>query len=336
MKQISVIIVAYDDEPWLVRCVDAVLNSSDVEVEVLVVDNGSSSVGAITADDRLRLLNAGTNTGFAGGCNFAVSYAAYDTLVFVNSDLIVDSNALRMLTSRLDDEATGLATGAVLLPGVPRIVNAIGNPIHFLMFSWAGDYGEPFIEHELGERVAGISGAFFACTRDHWKRIGGFDEQYFAYAEDVDISIRTWQQGRMVVFEPRAVGIHHYEFSRNQKKWFFLERNRLINFFTLYDPRSIILLLPIFLPVEIGVFVSSMRGGWANDKTASWRWLLHHRTYLRQRSSLVNSAKKTSADDWTVILSARMDIPKEFGLRVPSPINWVMRNYWLGVKRWIR
>jgi GT2 family glycosyltransferase len=335
MKRVSVVIVAYQDEPWLEQCVHAALNSIGVEVEVLVVDNGSPSVVDLNPDGRLQILQAGSNIGFAGGCNFAVSLASFETLVFVNSDLVVDSNALRLLTSRLDDETIGLATGAVLLPGAPRIVNAVGNPIHFLMFSWAGGYGEPFVERDMKEYVAGVSGAFFACTREHWVLIDGFDERYFAYAEDVDISIRTWQFGRTVVLEPRAIGIHHYEFSRNHRKWFYLERNRLINFFTLYDLKSIALLLPIFLSVEIGVLLASVRGGWSADKVAAWRWLLRHRAYLGERRSLVKSAKQTRSDNWISVLSAEMVIPDEFGLRVPTPINRVMKLYWNCVKKWI-
>ncbi len=336
MAKASVVIVAYGDEPWLARCVTAVLDSRGVDVEVLVVDNGSSSVDRIAPNGRIQILRPGTNTGFAGGCNFAARHAQCDLLVFVNSDLVVDPDALKFMTSRLNDDSLGLVTGTVLLASTPRMVNSVGNPIHFLMFSWSGSYGEPHVDYAPGQQVAGVSGAFFACTMDHWQQLGGFDDQYVAYAEDVDLSIRTWQRGWSVVFEPRALAAHHYEFSRNRQKWYFLERNRLINFFTLYDASSVVLLLPIFLPIEFGVFLSSLRGGWTIEKLASWRWLLRHRAYLRERSSLVTSAKEADAVEWTMVLSAEMRIPREFGLHVPGPINWVMRLYWLGVKRWIR
>jgi len=336
MRQVSVIILAYGDEPLLATSVAAALGSRDVDVEVILVDNLSASVSEVAPHPRLRIVSPGHNTGFAGGCNLGAAHASFDRLVFANSDLIVRDDAIALLTSRLDDDDVGLVTGAVLLPGEPLIVNSIGNPVHYLMFSWAGDFGEPFSIHDTDEKVAGISGAFFACRREHWKLLGGFDDQYFAYAEDVDISLRTWQSAKTVVFEHRAVGIHHYEFTKSNHKWFLLERNRLINFFTLYDRRSRWLLAPMFLPVELGVFAASMRGGWAKEKSDAWRWIILHRAYLRRRRSHVAASKTTGHAQWTDVLSGEMNIPGEFGLQVPPLVSWVLGYYWKIVRAYIK
>lgn len=332
MRDVSVIILAYGDEQLLSECVDAVLKSRDVTVQVILVDNGTSSISDLNDDPRLVCLTPGTNTGFAGGCNLGASHATHDDLVFVNSDLIVRDDAIAFLTSRLRKEGVGLATGAVLLPGEPLMVNSIGNPIHYLMFSWAGDYGEPFADHDHDENVAGICGGFFACRGDLWTQLGGFDEHYFAYAEDVDLSLRTRQLSKTVVFEPRAIGIHHYEFTKNNTKWFLLERNRLMNFLTLYDRRSRWLLLPMLIPVEFGVFLAALRGGWAREKLESWRWLWTNRSHLRERRRRIVAAKDAPGSQWTGVLSGEMNIPAEFGLRVPAVVNWVLDSYWDAVK----
>jgi len=333
MKQVSAIILAYRDEPLLNQCIQAVLNSRHVDVEVVLVNNGSDSVRGVVDDSRMKILSPGTNTGFAGGCNLAASAATYETLVFINSDLIVEKDTIAALAGRLDDESVGLVTGAVVLPGSDRRINSIGNPIHYLMFSWAGSFGESFADHDAEEVVAGVSGALFACRREHWNRLNGFDDQFFAYAEDADISLRTWQSGRRVVFEPSAIGVHHYEFSKNTGKWFLLERNRMINVVTLYDTRSLALLIPILLPIEIGIFIASLRGGWASEKLSSWRWVLTHRDYLRERRLRILAAKKQRDPSWTRVLVGRMDIPQEFGLRVPEPVNWVLNLYWSALQR---
>jgi GT2 family glycosyltransferase len=336
MRHVSVIILAYGDEPLLASSVRAALASHDVVTEVILVDNGCATVATLEADERLHLLTPGTNTGFAGGCNLAASEARYEDLVFVNSDLVVDDDAIARLVARLDDHRVGLATGAVLLPGEPATVNSIGNPIHYLMFSWAGDFGEPFSAHDHAEDVAGICGGFFACRRDLWRELGGFDEHYFAYAEDVDLSLRVRQRGATIVFEPRAVGVHHYEFKKNNTKWFLLERNRLMNFLTLYDTRSRWLLAPVLIPVEVAVLISAARAGWAREKLASWRWLWRHRRYLRERGERVGALKAERGATWTNALSGEMHIPGEFGLRVPAVANWVLGRYWRAVKSHVR
>ncbi len=331
MTQVSVIILAYGDEPLLGACVNAVLDSRDVDVDVVVVDNGSSSIGDVPQDPRVRVITPGVNTGFAGGCNLAASEATFGRLVFVNSDLIVRADAIAVLNARLDDDAVGLATGAVLLPGDPPRVNSIGNPIHYLLFSWAGAYGEPFVDHDGEENVAGISGAFFACRREHWDHLHGFDPAFFAYAEDADLSLRTWQAGKAIRFEPRAVGIHHYQFTKNNTKWFLLERNRLISLSTLYDRRSLWLLMPVVVPVELGVLWSAWRGGWAREKIDSWRWILTNREYLRERRAFVANAKESKVAKWTDVFSSEMHIPSEFGLSVPAPANWLLGMYWRAI-----
>ena len=332
MQEVSVIILAHGEEPLLADSIAAVLDSRDVDLELILVNNEARLPESVEADSRVRVLSPGSNTGFAGGCNLAADSATHENLVFVNSDLIVRSEAIARLTRRLENHEVGLSTGAVLLPGEPALVNSIGNPIHFLMFSWAGDFGEPFTEHNHEEQVAGICGGFFACRRDTWDRLGGFDNVYFAYAEDVDLSLRTWQSNLKVEFEPRAQGVHHYQFTKNNHKWYLLERNRLMNFFTIYDLRSTLLLLPMFFPVECGVLFAAWRGGWATEKIESWRWLWRNRSHLRERRSRVNRTKDPRSAQWTDVLSGEMNIPAEFGLRVPRVASWVLNRYWISVK----
>jgi len=334
LTDVSVVVLAYLDEPLLSECIDAILASEGVDVEVLLVDNGSPDVARLIPDTRVRVLDPGYNTGFAGGCNLAARAARHATLVFVNSDLIVAHDALARLIVPLRDETVGLVTGAVLLPGEPLIINSVGNPINFLMFSWSGFYGEPYEEHAESCEVTGVSGALFACTASHWECLGGFDDEYLAYSEDADISLRTWQMGRKVVYESRAIGIHHYEFTPSDQKWFLLERNRLINFFTLYRAGSTALLLPAFVLVELGILVVSLRGGWWRKKVASWTWAGSNRHYLSERRRRVAAAKSTSRE-WTTRLTGSVAIPAKFDVQVPAVVNTFLTGYWSCVSRWM-
>ena len=176
----------------------------------------------------------------------------------------------------------GLVGASVRLAGQPDVVNSAGNPVHFLMFSWAGAFGEQAARHAHFSQVASVSGVMFAVRRTVWDELGGFDPAYFAYCEDTYLSLCA--PGRRVTGSStsQTVVAHHYEVGRNPRKRYLLERNRLINLLVLPEPRTRALLTPAALLVEVGVLLASTRQGWAGDKIAGWRWLIVNRTHLRR------------------------------------------------------
>jgi len=87
---------------------------------------------------------------------------------------------------------------------------------------------------------------------------------------------------------------------------------------------------------EIGVLASSFRGGWSREKLASWRWLVGHRDYLRQRRAAVSAHKSWASSRWTEVVVGEMHIPGEFGLRVPGFVNWVFGVYWRIVHPYVK
>jgi len=332
--RISVVVLAYQDEPLLSACVEAILSSTGVEIELILVNNGSPGIESVADDSRIIKLNPGTNTGFAGGCNLGVAYSSGEVVTFVNSDLVVEPLALFNLAQRLADPTIGLATGAVVLPGNPVIVNSVGNPTHYLMISWSGSYGDSMSLHTTSQEVQGISGALFGVRREFWDVLGGFDEEYLAYAEDSDLSLRTWQSGKRVFYESTAVGVHHYDFGRSNQKWYLLERNRVINFLTLYNLRSTFLLFPMFLVVELGIFFGAARSGWWRQKVKACIWVLANIPYLRKRRKRIAKAKGRNTG-WAAKLAPSIDIPAKFGLSVPTFVNRVLRFYWSLIHRFI-
>ena len=172
----------------------------------------------------------------------------------------------------------GLVGATARLADNPTLLNTAGNPVHFLMFSWVGGLGQPAPPLDApAHEVASVSGVAFAVRREVWDELGGFDAQYFAYCEDVDLSLRAWQAGYRVVVDPGAVVWHHYEYGRTPTKHYLLERNRLINLMTLPERRTRRLVVAPALAVEAGVVVVALRDGWWRDKLAGWRWLAQHR-----------------------------------------------------------
>ena len=290
---VSVLVLAYGKEPLLTECVDAILRSREVRVEVVLVDNGctSTSVTDVSshADPRVRLLTPGNNTGFTGGCNLAAQHAVHPTLVLVNSDAIVAPDAIAHLVRRAS--SAGIATASVRLREKPERINSAGNPVHFTGLSWAGGFGEPAEAHGTPHQVASASGCAMAIRRDVWDRLEGFNEHMFAYGEDTELSLRCWLAGWTVEFEPAAVVLHQYEFHRNPRKYYLLERNRLLTLLTVYEWRTLLLLLPVLLGLELGVLAIAARSGWLGEKVAGWTWLARHPRLIMRRRRFVQSRR---------------------------------------------
>jgi GT2 family glycosyltransferase len=337
-NRVSTIVLAYGDEAALAECVDAVLASTGVDVDVVLVDNGCTVPGlvdTVAKRDRVTLVTPAENTGYAGGCNIGAGHATGDVLAFVNSDAIVAPTALAALVQALEDEQVGLVTASLRLAEDPTLLNAAGNPLNILGVAWAGHFREPATDYDTPQPVTLISGATFACRRSVWDALGGFDAAYFAYHEDTELSVRCWQRGWQIRYVPDAVSVHHYEFSRNPRKLSLVERNRLFNLSVLWQRRTLLLLLPALVGFELAMLGLAARQGWLRGKVDGYRWLWQHRHHLRARRAQVQ--RERVVPDRVVarmltpaITAANMELPA--GIRV---VNAALTTYWWLVRRLI-
>jgi GT2 family glycosyltransferase len=308
LPSVTVVVLAWRDEPWLADCIGALEASTGLSrLEIVLVDNGATgdAVDALAGRDGLTVIRAGRNLGFAGGCNLGAARATGDVVAFVNSDAVVAPEALHHLAVTALEPGVGIATGSIRLGHDPDRLNSGGNEVHLLGIGWAGAFGEPAGDHTRRRTVASASGAGMAMARPTWERLGGFCERYFAYHEDAELSLRCWQQGLSVEFVPEAAIVHHYEFSRNPDKLFLLERNRGIFLLTLYEGRTLLLLAPFLVLFEAAILAASFRDGWAGRKVAGWVWLVRNRRWLRETRHRIQSVRTVGDADLSHLLSTR-------------------------------
>jgi len=290
---VSILVVAWGDEPQLGACLTAALASRGVAIEVVVVDNGDRSGQLQSFDDhsQVRIVRPGRNLGFAAGCNLAAEQATGEIFVLVNPDAIVEPTAVAELAAALSDPNVGVATASVRLAERPQTINSAGNPVHYLGLAWAGGHGADAAAHQLRREVASASGACCAVPASWWRSLGGFNSDYFAYHEDVEMSLRSWQQGRSVIYVPTAIAYHHYEFSRNELKRYLLERNRLITVLTTYSRRTLLILAVPLLALELVVDVKATVEGWLPAKARGYAWILGNWPRLRIRRHRIQSER---------------------------------------------
>lgn len=198
MKDLSIVIINYNGGVDLVRCLES-LKVEDLDTEIILVDNGSSDGSeqkAIAVFPDIRLVVPDSNLGFAGGANFGAALASGRVLLFMNPDVFVKAGCLVSLFSAVEDGAG--AAGPVL------DVEASGRLEYGARFDWFA-YSRPL----LGPSEAlYVPGCILATPKSLFDRLGGFDDRYFMFVEDVDYCWRVLLSGKDVVVPLDAHAFH--------------------------------------------------------------------------------------------------------------------------------
>jgi GT2 family glycosyltransferase len=271
LTRASVVVVAYMAGAGLTRLLDSLAGEDGLH-EVLVVDNGGGGpeIEDARGRDGVRVLEPGGNLGFAAGCNVGAAAAEGDVLVFLNPDTVVSPGAIAQLARTLEDESIGIAMARLRLLDEPDKLNASGVDVHVTGIGWAAGYGDPAESvRELGD-VPSASGTAMAIRAETFRELGGFAEELFMYLEDLELGWRARLAGYRVVVDPAADVLHEYEYGRNPRKSYYLERNRLVFLLSAYSGRQLALLAPVLLATELGMLGIAAKEHWLRDKVAGW------------------------------------------------------------------
>jgi GT2 family glycosyltransferase len=193
--------------------------------EIIVVDNASIDGTADLVAARhpaARLIRSSERRGFAANCNRGVAVARGQRLVFFNPDARTRPGALDLLLDYLADHPdVGIVAPALVYPDgspqpsarrFPRFTTTVirRTPLRLLFPNSARERRHLMQDANLDAaiEVDWVLGAAFVMTKDTFDRLGGFDEGYRLYCEDIDLCWRTWDAGLQVVYLPQAVVEH--------------------------------------------------------------------------------------------------------------------------------
>ncbi len=212
---ISVIIVNLDGRDLLGDCLDSIFSQeyAQARFEVIVVDNGSSdeSVPFVRAAyPQAHVLEAGRNLGFAGGNNLGARHSTGELLALINNDARADPRWLQAMVDLLDAEPDVACVAAKILDEEGQAIDYIGTGLNLYGRAFQFEQGMPASPADSGEPrevLAPCGGAMLIRKEVFWQ-VGGFDEEFVAYYEDVDLGWRLWLHGYRVLLAPRAVVFH--------------------------------------------------------------------------------------------------------------------------------
>jgi N-acetylglucosaminyl-diphospho-decaprenol L-rhamnosyltransferase len=218
---VDVVVVSYNSARTLRGCVAPL--ADDDKFNVIVVDNASSdrSLESI-ADLSIAVLPLERNAGFAYGCNRGWQAGSAPFVLFLNPDARIEPDSLVRLASALQqDESIGLVAPRLLDEDgslecsqrrFPRLRSTYARALFlhrvFSRAAWTDEVVRDRTAYERAGNVEWVSGACALLRRSALERLGGWNEGFFMYAEDVDLCRRLWSARYAVRYEPAAHAVH--------------------------------------------------------------------------------------------------------------------------------
>lgn len=311
-RRTSVVVVAYNSGQFLRECVASIYNTHP-EVEIIVVDNASTDGAAMQVQAEfpsVKVVRNDENTGFGAGSNLGSTSTDREFLVFLNPDTVVLDGWLEALVRPLaEDLSIGLVTPKVLIRDDPDHINVAGLNVHLSGISMCRGLGKPQSALNKKAEVAAISGVAFAARRDVFEAIGGFDEDFFLYMEDVDLSARAWLSGYRCLYVPQAVVLHNYDSVEvSTQKTFWVERGRYLMLLKAFRGHTLLALLPALLVTEVITWGWLL---WRNpratmQKLHAWSWVLTHWSEIADERQQMRSLSRVQ--DITLLAHCSTDI----------------------------
>ena len=234
------------------NCLDAVLKQ-DYPHEVIVADNASedNTVQFVRENyPMVKVVETGFDWGYGIGNNIGVKHASGKYIVILNPDTIVHQNWLRELITPIQENEKVITTSKVLLWDGNGI-NTFGNTIHFSGLAFTTCLGENPEFHKDIKTVSAISGASFALTKEAYEELNGFDNHFFLYHEDAEISWKAAYLGYTILAIPTSTLNHDYELRVSANKIYNLEKGRYFILRKYYSKSTVLSLLPSLFVAEI-------------------------------------------------------------------------------------
>jgi GT2 family glycosyltransferase len=232
---VSVVIPNWNGREWLPGCLQAIGAQSLPAAEVIVVDNGSQDGSTAYLHDEhpaVRTIELGENTGFARAANEGIRVASGELVALVNADALLSADWLeRMVSTLAADPGVASVASKILWLGDRSHVYDAGDVLRRDgVCEQRGRFGLDDAASDQPGEVFGACAAAALYRRDAVLELGGFDERYFAYLEDVDLALRLALAGWRCRYEP-AVALHAGEGSSGALPgghWYYVARNTIV------------------------------------------------------------------------------------------------------------
>ncbi len=300
---VAAVVVNYNSGDYLRACLRGLSEQSCPLTKIIVIDNCSTDNSLERLEDGFdgEIVKLGQNVGFAKGNNLAAERAeGCEWLAFVNPDAVLEPRWLEKLLEAAAARPDCVFMGGCLLQtDDPERLDGAGDVYHVSGAHWRRGWGQSSTgRYAVVEEIFSPCAAAAICRRDVFLKVGGFDESFFCYAEDIDLGFRMRLRGFNCFYVPDAIAYHVGSATTGRRSDFTVyhgHRNLVWTYFKnmpwplfwLYLPQHILLNL-----ISLAWF--SLRGKARVIFKAKWDALKGLPRILRERK-MIQSKRRVSA-----------------------------------------
>ncbi|MDI6821554.1 MAG: glycosyltransferase [Actinomycetota bacterium] len=268
--QVSVIVVNLNGKEHLGECFASLheLNYPKDKLDVILVDNASTDGSADYVKENfpwVKIIQNKENVGFAAAINIGARKARGDYLAFLNNDTRVDPDWLVELLIPVLNNPDVACAGSKILTWDGKAIDFAESALSFYGHGFKLDTGSTDIEaYDEEKPILFACGGAMLVDKQVYFDTGGFDDDYFAFFEDVDFGWRLWALGYRVVLAPKSIVYHRFHGTTHrfgyEKERMLLERNAIYTIFKNYGDENLQCILPpaILLSLKRGLVEANL------------------------------------------------------------------------------
>lgn len=253
LPSVSIIVLNWNGRTHLAACLESLikLEYPASKLQIILCDNGSTDGSVEFVKQRfggVTLLALDRNYGFAEGNNRAAQAASGDWVGFLNNDMRVEPSWVRNLLAPVSERPDLKCVASRIVNWKGSAVDFVGGGINFQGHGFQIDHGEAASMFDKPRRLLFACGGAMLVRRDLFLEVGGFDADFFAFFEDVDLGWRLNLLGHDVWYTPEATAYHHHHGTARRiqphQLQVLYERNALAMIYKCFDDDHLAAALP--------------------------------------------------------------------------------------------
>ena len=335
-RMVSIIIVNWNGREHLEDCFTSLNKQTYTPLELILIDNASVDGSVEYVKDCFPMVTVFVNPkniGFGSAVNRGVEQAKGEYVLFLNNDLYLDEGCVEKMVDMIEDEKIGAVIPKILYFQERNRINSFGNLINYLGLACPKYIDEEDRPQMQVEETA--CGGILLVKREIFKQVGGFDRDFFMYHEDHDLSWRIRLLGKKLMVNPEAVMYHKYHFSKNPKKFYYSEKNRLQLLLKNYQAKTLLLIFPVFILIELAELCFALATGWFMLKIKSYLEIVCLLPSILKKRRVVQTLRRIDDSEIVRLFVGSLQIS---GLKHPlldRGLSPLLHFYWKLIKNGI-